>query len=58
MKTPILLGIIFMALSSLSFADLKIPRSAFRMDQLEEAKTKAAEEEKPLIFVYTNPGST
>ena len=42
----------------MSLAELKIPRSVFRVDQLEEAKEKAAEKEAPLIFVFTDPGST
>ncbi len=42
----------------IAFADLKIPRSVFTMDRLDEAKSEALEKEKPLVFVWTNPGST
>ena len=46
------------ALTHASFGNLTIPRSVFKMADLEAAKTKATENEKPLIFVYTDPGST
>jgi hypothetical protein len=39
-------------------AELEIPRSVFRMDKLSAAKAEAAEASKPLIFVYTDPGSS
>ena len=39
-------------------ANLKVPRSVFNMDKIEDAKAKAAENEKPLIFVYTDPNTT
>ena len=58
MKTTLLLGGILAALSTCAMADLDIPRSVFRVDQLEEAKAKAAEDGEPLIFVYTDPGSS
>lgn len=58
MKKISLLSALVIGLSSLAQAELDIPRAAFRMSQLEEAKAKATEEEKPLVFVYTNPGST
>ena len=41
-----------------SQAELKIPRGVFKMDELAEAKAKAAETSKPLVFVYTDPGTT
>ncbi|MEM9080476.1 MAG: hypothetical protein AAGC74_07295 [Verrucomicrobiota bacterium] len=37
---------------------LDIPRHVFSLDKLEEAKTKAAEDQEPLVFVYTDPGTT
>lgn len=39
-------------------AALKVPSSVFKMEELAEAKAKAAKDEKPLIFVYTDPGSS
>lgn len=39
-------------------AELKIPRGVFKMEELSEAKAKAAESDKPLVFVYTDPGTT
>lgn len=47
------------ALPGQTLADnLRIPNSVLRMSQLEEAKERAAENEEPLVFLYTNPGST
>ena len=51
--TAVLVGV-----TQLSLAELKIPRSIYKVDQLEEATAKATEKEKPLIFVFTDPGST
>lgn len=39
-------------------ADVRIPSSVFNMEELEEAKAEAFEEKKPLIFVYTDPGTS
>jgi len=39
-------------------AEFDVPRSVFRINELEEAKTKAAEKDKPLVFVITNPATT
>lgn len=44
--------------ASLATAELDVPRSVFRVDQLAEAKAEAVEKEKPLVFVYTDPGTT
>ncbi len=46
------------ALIHVGGAGLKVPRSVFKMSELESAKTEAIESEKPLIFVYTDPGTT
>ena len=35
-----------------------IPSFVFNMDALEEAKAEALAKGEPLIFVYTDPGST
>mgnify|MGYP004174301647 FL=1 len=58
MKTAVALTLTLAALTHASFGNLTIPRSVFKMADLEAAKTKATESEKPLIFVYTDPGST
>ena len=47
----------FLAVGS-SQAELKIPRGVFKMDQLAVAKAQATESAKPLVFVYTDPGTT
>ena len=39
-------------------ADWRVPSSVFTMEELEEAKERAQEEKEPLIFVYTDPGSS
>ncbi len=39
-------------------ANLKVPRSVFDMEKIEDAKAKATEKVKPLIFVYTDPNTT
>jgi len=54
-------AILFVAVSLFTFsshAELKIPSSVFTVDELEEAKLKAAEDGEPLVFVYTDPGTT
>ncbi|MEM0968072.1 MAG: hypothetical protein AAGJ31_01865 [Verrucomicrobiota bacterium] len=49
---------LFLVTASPLVAGLDIPRYVFGLDQLEEAKAEAAEKEQPLVFVYTDPGST
>lgn len=39
-------------------ADLRVSSSVFTIDELAEAKAKAVKDEQPLIFVYTDPGTT
>ncbi|MCG8601983.1 MAG: hypothetical protein MI807_17710 [Verrucomicrobiales bacterium] len=39
-------------------AELRVPSSVFKMDELEEVKAKATADKEPLIFVYTDPGTT
>ncbi|MEM6916414.1 MAG: hypothetical protein AAF491_07585 [Verrucomicrobiota bacterium] len=58
MKTLLSLVTVLALAGSLSHAELRIPSSVFTMEELEEAKAEAYEEEEPLIFVYTDPGST
>ncbi|MDG2487543.1 MAG: hypothetical protein P8M65_07530 [Roseibacillus sp.] len=57
MKNAIALTLTLAALMQVGLANLTIPRSVFKMADLEAAKTKATESEKPLIFVYTDPGT-
>ena len=58
MKNAIALTLTLAALTHASFGNLTIPRSVFKMADLEAAKIKPTENEKPLIFVYTDRGST
>ncbi len=51
------LGAAFLACSFCQ-AEMRIPSSIFTMEELEEAKQEAAEKEEPLIFVYTDPGTS
>ena len=37
---------------------LDIPRHVYTLDKLEEAKAEALEKSEPVIFVYTDPGTT
>ncbi|MGJ8725186.1 MAG: hypothetical protein ACSHYB_11560 [Roseibacillus sp.] len=37
---------------------LDIPRHVYTLDKLEEAKAEALEKSEPIIFVYTDPGTT
>lgn len=46
-----LLAVSFTAASA--FGQLKAPRKSFSIGDLEEAKARATEENKPLIFVNT-----
>lgn len=55
-KLSLLVALVFGV--SFGHAELRIPSSVFTMEELEEAKAEAYEEEEPLIFVYTDPGST
>ncbi len=46
------------ALIGVCFGEMKIPRSIFRMDELDEAILEAMKKEEPLVIVYTDPGTT
>ena len=37
---------------------LEIPRHVYTLDKLDEAKAEAMEKSEPVIFVYTDPGTT
>ena len=56
-KSLLLLGVLAL-LPLAAKADMRIPSSVFTMEEIEEAKAEALEEEEPLIFVYTDPGTS
>ncbi len=56
MKLNFLIPVFAMATSAL--AGFNLPSSVFEMNELEQAKAKAAEEGKPLIFVHTTSETT
>ena len=58
MKSMYALAMASIALSPLAFGELQIPRTVFQMTELDQAKQKAAEDNKPLIFVITDPGTS
>ena len=58
MKTLFVAAAVVAGVTQMSLAELKIPRTVYKVGDLEEAKTKATEKEKPLVFVYTDPGTT
>ena len=58
MKKLALLAVVSVGLCPFASGELRIPSSVFKMDELDEAKQKAAEDGEPLIFVYTDPGTT
>ncbi len=60
MTSPKLFSLYMVAASllvSVSQAEFRVPRSAFTVDTVEEARQKAIEEGKGLAFVITNPAS-
>ena len=56
-KSLLLLGVLAL-LPLAAKGDMRIPSSVFTMEEIEEAKAEALEEEEPLIFVYTDPGTS
>ena len=58
MKFYLIAATLLSSLAGLSFAEMKIPRSIHTMDELDEAIVKATKKEKPLVFVYTDPGTS
>ena len=58
MKKSFLAAAVLWGVAQVALADLRIPGSVFEIDKLEEAKTKASQEKMPLIFVYTDPGTS
>ena len=51
-------ALILLASATFAFGGLRVPSSVFTMEELEQAMAEAQEDEKPLIFLYTDPGST
>jgi len=58
MKVSLAAAVLFVSFCGVLYAEMKIPRSIHRMDELEEAIVKATKKEKPLVFVYTDPGTS
>lgn len=58
MKQLLSLCGVLLSLATISHAELRVPSSVYTMEELEKAKAEAAEEKEPLIFVYTDPGTT
>ncbi len=57
MKHFIPIGLL-LGLSHFSTAEIRIPSSVHTLTEIEEAKTEAIKESKPLVFVLTDPEST
>jgi len=57
MKYFIPIGLL-LGLSHFSSAEIRIPSSVHTIAEIEEAKTEASKEGKPLVFVLTDPEST
>jgi hypothetical protein len=53
-----LVALLLLSVCSLGRAELRVSSSVFTVDELEEAKKEAIENRQPLIFVYTDPGTT
>lgn len=58
MKMNLLAATLVLGTAQLALADLRIPGSVFKLDELNEAKAKAAKNTEPLIFVFTDPGTS
>ena len=58
MKRSLFLILVVAGLAGSAAAELSVPRSVFKMDELDEAKSKAAKDKEPLVIVYTDPGTT
>lgn len=57
MKYFIPIGLL-LGLAHFSSAEIRIPSSVHTIAEIEEAKTEAIKESKPLVFVLTDPEST
>jgi hypothetical protein len=58
MKISLATMALFISFFGVLYAEMKIPRSIHRIDELDEAIVKATKNEKPLVFVYTDPGTS
>lgn len=57
-KIITLLSVCVLAASSHVRADVKLPKSAFTPDRMEEALKTAQEQKKPVAYLYTNTATT
>lgn len=53
-----LLSVCFLAASPHVRADVKLPKSAFTPDRMEEALKAAQEQKKPVAYLYTDTATT
>lgn len=58
MKTYFMAGFLLLTSLSASNAQIRIPSSVHTIAKINEAKTEAIKEGKPLVFVLTDPEST
>lgn len=57
MKKPVLICFLI-GIAVGASAEIRIPSSVHSLAEIEEAKAKATKEQKPLVFVVTDPEST
>ncbi len=50
--------LVFLIFGILSVSAFDIPRHVYSINELDEAKAEALEKSKPVVFVYTDPGTT
>lgn len=53
-----LLSVCLLAASPHSRADVRLPKSTFTTDRMEEALKTAKEQKKPVAYLYTNTATT
>ena len=58
MKTLLIICGSLLAVVCSALAGFDVPKSIYTMKDLEEAKAKAAEKSKPLVILYSDPGTT
>lgn len=58
MKKGSVLFLTILCLMQICLGAPRVPNHVFTMNELEEAKVEAKEKNQPLIFVYTDLGST
>ena len=57
-KIPLYLTLLTLLASGSALAGFDLPSSVFTFDELDEAKTAAAEKERPIAFLWSDTGST